>query len=1081
MKKKGISCESCPAFHEPCLDRGTGKNPAHIVAIGISPSGFSIGKEKAFYGHQGRMFRKLLEFAKRRHESGKEIKVYTTYAALVGAHKVTIDHVQNCQAHLYRELRDIRGFNGCEPVVVPLGPMALKSVGIQAKKITDVVGRVMSTTVPVLDGSRKLTVVPCLSMEHVAAKPGTASVAIAALARAIDLAFGSQVSKVELDELTVGYVYPTTADEVGQLVDMIIGYKDPDHASFKKGPEFWPISLDTETNTLHPYHHPDPRVLMLSVAWGARKAATILLDHPDAGYKEERDKVWAHVKRLLACPKPKVFHNWKFDHKFLELVNKAPVNNVKWDTMLGEHYLEEDKKGLYSLKQLTPNYTPAYEGYDDTLHQILRSDGDEKQGASVVLKDAQILMSPLPEGRNPKDWEILQALIRDRQKIKKIPAKKRTPEQKKEFTNSGAQIKRLRKELDVKSSGGKKKVSGGFEQIPLDVILQYAGADADVTWVIFTKQLRKLTLTKLRTEGTDVMKNLYLAASRTLSRMEFRGFAIDQEYLASLSVRVEERLLAAKEAIADRFDHKLNINAAKQVSDFMQKLNFEALPGVDQGGTGKDILARYVEHYPADDPRHIFCDKLLEYRECHKTLQTYLKPIREFSANDGKIHCTFHLNGTATGRLCVAKDTVLVTTCGVFEIAELPETLLGKAHIKTHRGRWQRILKKFYKGEEEMYRVVLSNASQIFCTRHHRFLTPYGWRPMYEIAASEKTRQLVWTASATDERHECGLAAITEVESIGEQEVWDIEVEEDNSYVAQGFINHNSSANPNLQNIPPITCRRVDKDGTVAFEGFNIKKLFIPSQPDYSIVNCDISGAELRVFTAYAQDEDMIKALSEGMDIHSVTASKIYGIPYEEVVAKKDSDAEIKKKRLRSKRVVFGALYGAGAFRLSTEVGCSIEEARELQQFLFQAYPKIGEYIDNTHAELQREGNRVKTLFGRVRRFKLAGLSERHAAEARREAVNFKIQSTSSDLVLSQLCEIDKYLYELDGKLLVTVHDSYVLELPTENIPKLWDFFDYWIVERIKQRFSWLPVPFAYDLEAGPSYGELKEVHRDGA
>lgn len=940
MKKKGISCKGCPAFHEPCLDHGVGDNPAHIIAIGTSPSGFSIGEDKAFYGHSGRMFTKLMGFVKRRQaKQGEEIKVYKTYAALVGAHKPTIEHVQNCQSHLRRELDRIRGIGGREPVLVPLGPLALKAVGVQAKKITDVVGRVMSTTIPTLDGSRKLVVVPCLSMEHVTAKPGTAAVAISALSKAVNIACGARdAENAPLDTLTKDYVYPKTASEVGELVDMILEYKDDDNVSFKKSAAFWPISVDTETNTLYPYYHENPRTLMLSVAWNAGKAATILLDHPDAEYGGEGAAAWDHVRRLLQSPKPKVFHNWKFDHKFLELTNGLQVNNVKWDTMLGEHYLEEDKRGLYSLKQLTPVYVPGYAGYDDALHEIFR--GEKKDPGFVHLLDEQILTITTPEGRDAKKWEELREWITSRNQLRKIAAKLRTAQEQAAFTESGKQMKALREELKVKKPVKKKKkeADGGFEDIPLSVILQYAAVDADVTWVIFTKQLRRLSITKLREEGSEVMSSLYLPASRTLSRMEYRGFAIDQTHLANLTVGVEERLNAATQVIANQFDPNLNVNAPKQVSDYMQVLNFEVLQGVDPGSTGKDVLAKYREHYPEDDPRHIFCDKVLEYRECHKTLNTYLKNIRKFSAHDGRIHCTFHLNGTSTGRL--------------------------------------------------------------------------------------------------------------------------------------------SSANPNLQNIPPITCRRM-RNGVVEFEGFNIKKLFIPSQSGYSIANCDISGAELRILTAYSGDESMIAALTEGLDIHSVTTSKVYGIPYEEVVAKKESDPEMKRKRLNCKRVVFGALYGAGAYKLAEQVNCSFEEAKELQRFLFEAYPKLREYIDDTHAELQREKQRVKTLFGRVRRFKLASLTERHAAEARREAVNFKIQSTSSDIVLSQLCEMDEHLHELGARLLVTVHDSYVIELPTENIQKLWSFFDHWIVERVKERFPWLPVPFAYDLEAGPSYGELKEVHRN--
>ena len=63
--------------------------------------------------------------------------------------------------------------------------------------------------------------------------------------------------------------------------------------------------------------------------------------------------------------------------------------------------------------------------------------------------------------------------------------------------------------------------------------------------------------------------------------------------------------------------------------------------------------------------------------------------------------------------------------------------------------------------------------------------------------------------------------------------------------------------------------------------------------------------------------------------------------------------------------------------------------------------------------------------------------------------------------------------------MLLTVHDSMVMELPEENIGKLFDFFDHWIVSRVRERFPWLPVPFAYDIEVGPSYGEVKEIKRE--
>jgi len=947
-KKKGHTCQACPAFHDPCLRHGIGDNPTHLIVVGVAPSGFSIGKGKAFYGPNGRLFDKLMGFVRTR-QGGRysEVKTYKTYAALVGAQNPTAEHVLHCHTNLHHDLESIQGIDGREPVLVPLGPMALKAIGVNARKITDVVGRVMTGTIPAPFGAkRKVKVVPCLSMEHIMARPGTAPIAISALVKATRLAYGERDDvETNLDALTSAYRYPNTVEEVKHLVDEVISYRDSSYPGFAdKSADFWPIAVDTETNTLHPYYE-DAKTLMLSVAWDEGQAATILLDHPDAPWAEDtnaRTEVWRHVKRLLECPKPKVFHNWKFDHKFLEIVNGIRVNNVKWDTMLGEHFLEEDKKGLYSLKQLTPVYVSGYEGYDDELQALFRKEGAGSSDgvyAELYISDDDILKQPPMDGRDEDMWEELQEWIKTHHAIKNKQKTLRSQTEELQLETAKRRVKALRDDMGLKKPAKKVKASAetGFAQIPLDVILQYAAVDADVTRIIFTKQLHRASMTCFREEARSVMNDLYLPGSRVLSRMEHRGFRVDRDYLERLENEVNVAMVAAERQIHNDFSPGLNLRSARQIAGFMQKMNFETIPGAERGSTGKDILKQYMKHYSKDDARNVFCGLLLEYRECHKTLQTYLKPIRKLSDRDGFIHCVFHLNGTSTGRL--------------------------------------------------------------------------------------------------------------------------------------------SSVHPNMQNIPLITCRRT-VGGTILFPGYNIKKLFIPSEPGFVIVNCDISGAELRVFTAYSHDPDMTDALNRGLDIHSVTTSKVYGIPYEEVVAGKETDPDIKKKRTNCKRVVFGALYGAGPFKISEQVGCTIEEARELQSFLFKAYPKLRGYIDDTHTEVRRDGF-VKTFFGRVRRFKMAALSSRHEADAQREAVNFKIQSTSSDLVLSQLVEMDEHIADIGGRMLISVHDSYVMEVPESRISDLPAFYDKWIVGRVRERFPWLPVPFAYNYEVGPSYGELHEIEED--
>lgn len=964
MKEKRTLCRGCPAFYDPCLWSGDGDNPAQLVVIGLSPSGFSIGKQKPFYGRSGRLFKSLLDMI-RKYQGGKykNLKVYFTYATMVGAFKPKAGHLESCQVNLFRELNSIRGVDR-EPVIVTLGSEATKAVGLKIRKISQALGREMNVSLAHPNGTRKLTVVPLLSMAHLEKKIGTANVVLASLLRAVQLACDPPAQRRSLDDVTINYMFPNTIEEVSQLVDHIIDYYNPERGT---NPGNWYITLDTETNTLRPYSHPDPKTLMLSVSWDEGKAAAILLDHPDAPYDPK--EAWKHVARLLRCQKPKVFHNWKFDRKFITQLNGIEVNNVKWDTMLGEHFIDEDKKGFYGLKKLVPLYAPEYEGYDETLQNYLRGQeedekngdngdeeeegGDEQSLEPLYLDDAGIverhLMLGCPEDRDDEKWQRLVDAATFARDVKGVPKKKRTTEQTMLFNAAIEDIKRLRKELEVRVPKKEKKpkegdngADKGFEEIPLATVKKYAAVDADVTRIILQAQYRRIKAMNLTEESQDVMGQLYLPGSNTLSKMEYRGFAVNQSYLKELVDDVQARMLAAENLLHAKFEPTLKINSPKQVSELMARLNFEKLPGDEDGGTGKDILSKYAERYPEEDPRHLFVTKLREFREAHKTLKTYLIPIRRLTRADGKMHCQFHLNGTATGRL--------------------------------------------------------------------------------------------------------------------------------------------SSSDINMQNIPLYTARRV-KTGPegaeiVVFPGYNIKKLFVPSQPGNVIVNVDIKGAELRVYTAYSHDPLMIDALQRGVDVHSLVTSKVYKLPYEEIQQLKETDPDIKEKRTNCKRVVFGTFYGAGPWKISQQIGSTVEAATELQQSIFNEFPAIRTYVDDTTRFVQSRGF-VKTVFGRCRRFRMAHVEQRLMAEAIREAVNFLIQSTSSDLVLSQLCEIDAHLEaELGGKLLITVHDSLTFEMPEENVGKLFPFLDHWITERVREKYSWMPVDFLYDVEVGPSYGELKPLKR---
>lgn len=947
-------CKGCPSEFDPCLWSGSGDTPAHLIVVSDNPSGFSIGRQEAFFGPTGRMFQKLLGMVKN-YQNGRyeALKVYKTYSVLAGAVDVSAEHVRFCQPHLINEIARVRGVDGREPVIVAIGVTALKALGVRSGKITDVVGRELTAVLPSNGEARTLKVIPVFEMGTVNSTPGYVNVVLAALLRAVKLATGDVAdTSTPIETLTKDYSFPQTVEEVGQLVDHVINYFDTNK---KVGPQNWLIALDTETNTLHPETHENPRVLMVSVSWDDGKAATILLDHEKTPYDPK--EAWKHVERLLRSPKPKAFHNWKFDRKFLESVYKISVNNLVWDTLCGEHYIDEDKKGLYGLKKLTTIYTPDYTGYDEELQTLLR--GKEEVDVGVILRTPSEIPKEetAPEGRDQNQWDRLRSVIT--QKMQEME-KGKSRRDKVIIDQCNKEIAQLYKRLDLKLSqvreNNKKKVDG-FEEIPLDTILRYAAIDADVTRMIAKSQLHRLGTTRTLDEGRSVMRQLYLPASNALGDMEFRGFKVNMSYLDTLDRDIGALLWEREKALQDKFG-TMNYRSPAQITQLLSKLSFERIPGADGGSTGKDVLDRYVAYYPVGDARRDFAENLLAFRAADKAKSGFLKNLRKLAAADGKIHCSFNLTGTATGRL--------------------------------------------------------------------------------------------------------------------------------------------SSSAPNMQNIPSYMCRIVRKnekgEEEVKHPGFNIKKLFSPSDEDHYVVNVDIKGAELRVYTAYSHDEKMIKALLDGLDIHSFTASKIYKLPYETVERDRSTNKDLKKKRDIAKRVVFGTFYGAGAFKISEQINSTKEEAQRVIDLLFSEFPALKTYIDTTKERVRSTGF-VQTHFGRFRRFKLAHVSREHMAESVREAVNFLIQSTASDLVLSQLCEIADHLDAIQGKLLITVHDSMTFEIPKSTVNletrevdgkrKLFDtkgdlhnFFDKWIVQRVAEKYDWLPVPFLYDIEIGASYGELKEVSR---
>lgn len=1378
---RGPGCPGCPLYQKQHYAEGIGSEEADFFCIAESPHIANVSSNTLLHQAWNNDIEKVIRQAfvnhKAKRNNLRNLEGRYTYAIRCMHERPVRKMLKACRQFFFNDL-DQNHKKNVEPIMIfAMGPAVLQAFDIKVGKYSDVQGQFIEAKAR----GKKVIIFPSLSKRQLIAKTGFYDILLRHIEIFMDAVDRRNrgltiATKVPLEELTKDYIYPKTVDEVRKLVEMIVEYADTG-----KDPNNHVISIDTETNTLYP-HRSKLKVLSLVVAWDTGKAASIPLEHPETPWTLE--EVYPYISQLLNCQKPKVFHNAKFDLKVLARKGWH-VRRFLWDTLLGEHLLSEDKKGFYGLKPLTKLVLPQYAGYEDQLHEALKKEESDN---------------------------LIQQI--------KTEEEKRT--KKKEKKEEKSKLSKAERTLAKDT---------GFIGIALDKLNLYGAVDADVTRQLYLSQRQRMDqeeqdlaykrkkigtnryfkeLVRPMTNSITPLKNLMISrsvpVSRVLADMELNGVPIDREYIEDLAIEMDRSILHSKVDLHAMIlpnsvpKGVFNPNSAPQLRKILYSTGFKhpetgelvCYKGVIKPPETKTgLISTNAQFLRSLKTQHDcpFSKVLLEYRATMKARGTFVENIRVLSREDGRMHTTFHINGTSTGRLCVSEDTILDTDKGSFVISQLDLTKIQNVSILTHANRLRRINAVFYKGRERMYRVKLKNGDEIEVTANHRFFTPQGVKRLRELKPGDEvttfrnhshtllrgdrylrrgfysplprrktngsrvqefgcqyqdsaqfgssiqgkicradsnaetphllhgvkgeyprekshakhsspekettgtrvcrvqhtrnrqtpknnfmvcaakspvtffgestlSRNLtvqdvrfrfgifgtartifpwnrascshilrqsssvlpktvrrscptnrtsvvckrtgkkpwettrkennsegssllefkparnafilrvtrgryssypassylqklygrLWVSSyETSSRsrrtipwerghqktgspetsgglasgvssialhdktggnrpeggrveHSFGIGRIESITPIGIRAVWDIEVEEDHSYVAHGFVNHNSSSGENMQNLP------------LAIGSHNIKKIFVPSdRENMVIVNTDAKAAEVRLYAAYSGDAALIKALQDGMDPHSFFSGMVYrpetilaGVPkashaemlsligiddqhawsyadFESIgrlIGTKDNPGpdptygkRLEKLRKNMKRVVFGILYGASRHKISDIVGIPPDQAQAIIDVLFRMFPTIPEYIKRTQQQLQFMGM-VETFTGRRRRLNPDGLPPKLAAKAQRQAVNFKIQSNSSDIVLDVLCDVDGPVREMGGRLLITVHDSIVFELPKKYVHQMPDFIEEYGVKRTAQKYPWLPVPFKWDVTVGPSYGE---------
>jgi DNA polymerase-1 len=259
-----------------------------------------------------------------------------------------------------------------------------------------------------------------------------------------------------------------------------------------------------------------------------------------------------------------------------------------------------------------------------------------------------------------------------------------------------------------------------------------------------------------------------------------------------------------------------------------------------------------------------------------------------------------------------------------------------------------------------------------------------------------------------------------------------------------------SSANPNLQNIPIRT--ELGREIRAAFT----------VEPGHVMLAADYSQIELRLLAHFSKDPLLVEAYRRGDDIHTLTASQVFGVPPLMVTS---------DHRRQAKVVNFGIVYGLSAFGLSQNLGIEPSEAKQFINAYFERYSGVRAFIDRTLDEARREG-KVRTLFGRVR--PIPDINSKNAnlrGFAERTAVNTPLQGTAADLIKIAMIRIDAAIRErgMKSRMTLQVHDELVFEVPESEIEVMRA-----LVREQMEKVHSLIVPLLVEIGVGPNWRDLE-------
>lgn len=630
-----------------------------------------------------------------------------------------------------------------------------------------------------------------------------------------------------------------------------------------------------------------------------------------------------------------------------------------------------------------------------------------------------------------------------------------------------------------------------------DKMLFYAGGDTDATYRLAKKLY---PLAKKDPENLRVFTKVKMPAIDTFFDMERNGIRVDTDYFETIGneyakeVRLlEKRILMLvppkvrrkymfgksgmkedpirignKDLIRDAFFSPDGFGIEPFDFDESTKNTDNPKPSLSTSkhlkffsGQGFEAIEMYLEHAKLSKMSETYTGNREEGTGLWQHI-TFNQENKEY-----RIHPTFNIH-TDTGR-CLTGDTIVKLQRGT---KRLDEIKVGDKVI-THTGKVRPVTKLFKFDKKEVFGVILEDNTRILGTLDHRLMLDDGsWVKIKNLKLGQKLKCFE-SGTFTDKK----IKGIVErfwvkegKKTIKEFTVYDIEVEEDHSYIANGIVSHNSNCrNPNMQNPP--------SKGELAKQ---FKKSIIVPQ-DYVLLALDYSQMELRCIAWAAAEKAMQEIYAQGLDIHAKTAAEVLMRITLEEFRKVDKTLR-KELRSKAKAIIFGFMYGllAKGFvtyaKLLYGFDFSQEEAEIIRDtVLNKTYPRLGKWHEEVKAFANKHGY-VRSLHGSVRHLpalKSADKWVRLAAE--RQAINSTIQEFGSDMGLMALHYIRRDFDRKEIRPINFIHDALYFEVRESLALEYATYVKYYMENvPIEKEFGIKsPVPFIAEPDIGRNWADV--------